>query len=68
MNVTHPRPRTTRTAALAAALPPCCSRAPACSSKAESGGGGDAADGVKAGPGVSEKHIKLGALTDLTGP
>ncbi|MFH9412713.1 ABC transporter substrate-binding protein [Streptomyces rochei] len=69
MNVTHPRPRTTRTAALAAALAAVLLAGTACSSKAESGGGGgDAADGVKAGPGVSEKHIKLGALTDLTGP
>ncbi|MFI9821438.1 ABC transporter substrate-binding protein [Streptomyces sp. NPDC052013] len=40
-----------------------------CSSKADGGDkGGDAADGVRTGPGVSAETIKLGALTDLTGP
>nr|WP_223188788.1 ABC transporter substrate-binding protein [Streptomyces sp. TRM68416] len=39
-----------------------------CSSKADSDSAGDGADGVKAGPGVTDKTIKLGALTDLTGP
>ncbi|GAA2542849.1 MULTISPECIES: ABC transporter substrate-binding protein [Streptomyces] len=40
-----------------------------CSSKAEGGDeNGDAADGVRTGPGVSAETIKLGALTDLTGP
>ncbi|MER5942389.1 ABC transporter substrate-binding protein [Streptomyces sp. NPDC001928] len=40
-----------------------------CSSKANSSGtADDGADGVKSGPGVTDKAIKLGALTDLTGP
>ncbi|MDG9710432.1 ABC transporter substrate-binding protein [Streptomyces sp. DH10] len=40
-----------------------------CSSKADSSGSaGEGADGVKTGPGVTDKTIKLGALTDLTGP
>jgi len=39
-----------------------------CSSKAESDKPGDAADGVKTGPGVTDDRIRLGALTDLTGP
>ncbi|MEU6105714.1 ABC transporter substrate-binding protein [Streptomyces flaveolus] len=68
MNVTHPRPRTTRTAALAAALAAVLLAGTACSSKADGGSTDDGADGVKAGPGVSDKAIKLGALTDLTGP
>ncbi|MFF0461816.1 ABC transporter substrate-binding protein [Streptomyces mexicanus] len=67
MNVTHPRPRTTRTA-LAAALAAVLLAAAACSSKAGDQGGGGGADGVKTGPGVSAETIRLGALTDLTGP
>jgi ABC-type branched-subunit amino acid transport system substrate-binding protein len=40
-----------------------------CSSKAKSGdGGGTRADGVRTGPGVTADTIRLGALTDLTGP
>ncbi|GAA0643861.1 hypothetical protein GCM10009535_21520 [Streptomyces thermocarboxydovorans] len=40
-----------------------------CSSKADGGDkGGDAADGVRTGPGVSADAIRLGSLTDLTGP
>ncbi|MEV5342408.1 ABC transporter substrate-binding protein [Streptomyces sp. NPDC052676] len=39
-----------------------------CSSKAESDKPGDAADGVRTGPGVTDDRIRLGALTDLTGP
>ncbi len=39
-----------------------------CSSKAEGGDKGDAADGVRTGPGVDDDTIRLGALTDLTGP
>ncbi len=39
-----------------------------CSSKAEGDGKGDAADGVRTGPGVDDDTIRLGALTDLTGP
>ncbi|MEU8354223.1 ABC transporter substrate-binding protein, partial [Streptomyces sp. NPDC048845] len=41
-----------------------------CSTKAEdAGGGGKAgADGVKTGPGVTGKTVKLAALTDLSGP
>ncbi|MFI8165831.1 ABC transporter substrate-binding protein [Streptomyces sp. NPDC085931] len=58
------RPRTLLTAALAALL----LTATGCSSKADSKSAGDGADGVKAGPGVTDKTIRLGALTDLTGP
>ncbi|MFE6411098.1 ABC transporter substrate-binding protein [Streptomyces sp. NPDC057837] len=63
---THPaRPRTLLAAALAALL----LTATGCSSKADSSGSaGDGADGVKSGPGVTDKVIRLGALTDLTGP
>jgi ABC-type branched-subunit amino acid transport system substrate-binding protein len=39
-----------------------------CSSKADGDKAGDAADGVKTGPGVTDDRIRLGALTDLTGP
>ncbi|KOV72157.1 ABC transporter [Streptomyces sp. AS58] len=39
-----------------------------CSSKAGGESTGDGADGVKSGPGVTDKSIRLGALTDLTGP
>ncbi|GHB46669.1 lipoprotein [Streptomyces viridiviolaceus] len=67
MNVTHPRPRTTRTA-VAAALAAVLLAGTGCSSKADGGSTGDGADGVKSGPGVTDKAIKLGALTDLTGP
>ncbi|WP_432119520.1 ABC transporter substrate-binding protein [Streptomyces sp. bgisy032] len=63
---THPaRPTTLLTAALAALL----LTATGCSSKADSSANtGDGADGVRTGPGVSDKAIRLGALTDLTGP
>ncbi|MFE0470333.1 ABC transporter substrate-binding protein [Streptomyces sp. NPDC058947] len=69
MNSTHHthrvRPRTLLATALAALL----LTATGCSSKADSSQGtGDGADGVKTGPGVTDKAIKLGALTDLTGP
>ncbi|WP_437075419.1 ABC transporter substrate-binding protein [Streptomyces sp. enrichment culture] len=40
----------------------------ACSSKAGDDDAGNGADGVKSGPGVTDKTVKLGALTDLTGP
>lgn len=36
--------------------------------EADGGGGGTAADGVKTGPGVTDKEITLGVMTDLTGP
>ncbi|WP_189990927.1 ABC transporter substrate-binding protein, partial [Streptomyces rubradiris] len=40
-----------------------------CSSKAKSGGDGDTrTGGVRTGPGVTADTIRLGALTDLTGP
>ncbi|MEV5315339.1 MULTISPECIES: ABC transporter substrate-binding protein [unclassified Streptomyces] len=39
-----------------------------CSSKADDGKAEAAADGVKTGPGVTDDRIRLGALTDLTGP
>ncbi|MCF2436303.1 hypothetical protein LV779_25885 [Streptomyces thinghirensis] len=50
MNVTHSRPRTTRTAALAGALAAVLLAGTACSTKADGGSTDDAADGVKAGP------------------
>ncbi|MGV9457369.1 ABC transporter substrate-binding protein [Streptomyces sp. NPDC003635] len=63
----HPTHRT-RTV-LAAALTALLLAGTGCSSKADGdGSAADGADGVKAGPGVTDKTIKLGALTDLTGP
>ncbi|MER8220557.1 ABC transporter substrate-binding protein [Streptomyces sp. NPDC094143] len=54
---------------MAAALAALLLAATGCSSKADSAKStGDGADGVKAGPGVTDKVIRLGALTDLTGP
>ncbi|MEU1056583.1 ABC transporter substrate-binding protein [Streptomyces sp. NPDC005876] len=67
MNVTHRRPRTTKIA-LAAAVAAVLLAGTACSSKADGDDAEGGADGVKAGPGVSAGTIKLGALTDLTGP
>ncbi|MEU9553987.1 ABC transporter substrate-binding protein [Streptomyces fumanus] len=67
MNVSHHRPRTTKIA-LAAAVAAVLLAGTACSSKADGDDADGGADGVKAGPGVSAKTIKLGALTDLTGP
>jgi ABC-type branched-subunit amino acid transport system substrate-binding protein len=62
---TAPRTRTLLATALAALL----LAGTGCSSKADSSGStGDGADGVKTGPGVTDKVIRLGALTDLTGP
>ncbi|POX44835.1 ABC transporter [Streptomyces sp. Ru71] len=66
MNLTHPRHRAT-TAVLAGALALLVA-ATGCSSKADGKDGGTAADGVRTGPGVGAKTIRLGALTDLTGP
>ncbi|MFJ8595223.1 ABC transporter substrate-binding protein [Streptomyces sp. NPDC093598] len=58
-------PRTLLATALAALL----LTATGCSSKANSSKStGNGSDGVKTGPGVTEKTIRLGALTDLTGP
>ncbi|CAL9604462.1 hypothetical protein SUDANB58_05506 [Streptomyces sp. enrichment culture] len=68
MNVTHHRPRTTKTT-LVAAVAAVLLAGTACSSKgAGDANGGGGADGVKTGPGIGEKSIRLGALTDLTGP
>ncbi|MDX3803395.1 ABC transporter substrate-binding protein [Streptomyces sp. AK04-3B] len=53
---------------LAAALAALLVTATGCSSKAQGGGGSEGADGVKEGPGVTDKTLRLGALTDLTGP
>ncbi|MFD5949853.1 ABC transporter substrate-binding protein [Streptomyces collinus] len=62
---TAPRTRTLLATALAALL----LAGTGCSSKAGSpGGAADGADGIKTGPGVTGKTIRLGALTDLTGP
>ncbi|MEV7996614.1 ABC transporter substrate-binding protein [Streptomyces sp. NPDC086077] len=64
MNVTHP----TRIL-LASALSALLLATTGCSSKADGdNAGGDGADGVKSGPGVTDKTVRLGALTDLTGP
>ncbi|WP_261720323.1 ABC transporter substrate-binding protein [Streptomyces sp. FZ201] len=62
----HPthRTRTVLAAAVAALL----LAGTGCSSKGDGGSAADGADGVKAGPGVTDKTIRLGALTDLTGP
>ncbi|MFH8798408.1 ABC transporter substrate-binding protein [Streptomyces sp. NPDC017936] len=67
MNTEHHRHRTSGTA-LAAALTALLLAATGCSSKADGGTTSDATDGVRSGPGVSAKTIRLGALTDLTGP
>ncbi|OQR63800.1 ABC transporter [Streptomyces maremycinicus] len=67
MNRTHHRHRVPGTL-LAAALAALLVAATGCSSKADGDSGSDGADGVKSGPGVTEKTIRLGALTDLTGP
>ncbi|MFF3501362.1 ABC transporter substrate-binding protein [Streptomyces sp. NPDC003247] len=67
MKTEHHRHRTPGTA-LAAALAALLIAATGCSSKADGGSTSDGADGVKSGPGVTEKSIRLGALTDLTGP
>ncbi|MFE1440461.1 ABC transporter substrate-binding protein [Streptomyces sp. NPDC058739] len=64
MNVKHPRPRILLASALAALL----LSSTACSSKAGGDSKSDGADGVKSGPGVTDKTVRLGALTDLTGP
>ncbi|WP_053757018.1 ABC transporter substrate-binding protein [Streptomyces sp. AS58] len=64
MNLPH---RTTRIL-LASALSALLVAATGCSSKAGGESTGDGADGVKSGPGVTDKSIRLGALTDLTGP
>jgi ABC-type branched-subunit amino acid transport system substrate-binding protein len=58
------RYRTARIAAAAAAA----LLIAGCSSKAGGESTADGADGVKTGPGVSDKTLRLGALTDLTGP
>ncbi|MET7454080.1 ABC transporter substrate-binding protein [Streptomyces sp. NPDC005574] len=65
MTTTHHRHRTQLVAAAALAL---LLAGTGCSSKAGSQDGGSGADGVKTGPGVTDRTIRLGALTDLTGP
>ncbi|MGW0869658.1 ABC transporter substrate-binding protein [Streptomyces sp. NPDC002740] len=67
MNRTHHRHRVPGTL-LAAALAALLVAATGCSSKADGDSGSESADGVKSGPGVTAKTIRLGALTDLTGP
>jgi ABC-type branched-subunit amino acid transport system substrate-binding protein len=66
VNTTHPRHRTAA-AVLAGALALLLA-ATGCSSKADGKDTAEGADGVRTGPGVSAKTIRLGALTDLTGP
>ncbi|WP_073947812.1 ABC transporter substrate-binding protein [Streptomyces kebangsaanensis] len=71
MNLTHPRHRNRHrtTGTVLAGTLALLLAATGCSSKAGGGnGGGDAADGVRTGPGVGARTIRLGALTDLTGP
>lgn len=68
MNTEHHHRHRTPGTALAAALTALLIAATGCSSKADGGSTSDDADGVKSGPGVSAKTIRLGALTDLTGP
>ncbi len=68
MKRTHHRHRTPSAAVLAASLAVLLAAATGCSSKADGKGGSAGADGVKAGPGVTDKTVRLGALTDLTGP
>ncbi|KOG42548.1 ABC transporter substrate-binding protein [Streptomyces resistomycificus] len=65
MNVTHHSNR--RLTGIATAVAVALLMA-GCSSKAGDQSTGDAADGVKAGPGVTDDTVRLGALTDLTGP
>ncbi|MCK1819282.1 ABC transporter substrate-binding protein [Streptomyces sp. XM83C] len=64
MNTTHPRRRTAAVAGALALL----LAATGCSSKADGKGASSSADGVRTGPGVTASTIRLGALTDLTGP
>ncbi|MFF3846686.1 ABC transporter substrate-binding protein [Streptomyces sp. NPDC002328] len=66
MNPKHRTPGPALVAALTALL----LAATGCSSKADGGKSSDGAgaDGVKSGPGVTADTIRLGALTDLTGP
>ncbi|MFH9010997.1 ABC transporter substrate-binding protein [Streptomyces sp. NPDC017943] len=69
MKSTHHTHRARPTALLAGALAVLLLTATGCSSKADSAKNpGAGADGVEAGPGVTDKVIRLGALTDLTGP
>ncbi|GAA2232007.1 MULTISPECIES: ABC transporter substrate-binding protein [Streptomyces] len=65
----HHTHRARPTKLLATALAALLLTATGCSSKADSAGTtGDGAGGIKTGPGVTDKTIRLGALTDLTGP
>ncbi|EMF28060.1 ABC transporter substrate-binding protein [Streptomyces pseudogriseolus] len=69
MNTGHTRrPRIRAASAVLAGTLALLLAATGCSSKAEGGDKGDAADGVRTGPGVDDDTIRLGALTDLTGP
>lgn len=60
--------RSTRLAPAAAVITALALSATACSTKSGADANGAGSDGVKTGPGVTEKTITLGALTDLTGP
>ncbi|GGV63736.1 ABC transporter substrate-binding protein [Streptomyces griseoloalbus] len=71
MNTTHHRHRDRQRTAgtVLAGVLALLLAATGCSSKADGGDkGGEAADGVRTGPGVGADTIRLGALTDLTGP
>ncbi|MFF6997064.1 ABC transporter substrate-binding protein [Streptomyces sp. NPDC008313] len=54
--------------ALAATLAALLLAAAGCSTKADDSGKDTGSDGVRTGPGVTAGKIRLGALTDLTGP
>ncbi|MGI5168521.1 ABC transporter substrate-binding protein [Spirillospora sp. CA-253888] len=56
-----------RTAALPLGLAAVLLAAAGCSDKATGGSGGTAADGVKLGPGVTDKGVRVGIVSDLTG-
>lgn len=60
--------RHTRLATAAAVVAALALSATACSTKSGTDANSAGGDGVKTGPGVTEKTITLGALTDLTGP
>lgn len=60
--------RSTRLAPAAAVIAALALSATACSTKSGTDASNAGSDGIKTGPGVTEKTITLGALTDLSGP
>ncbi|AXK37734.1 ABC transporter substrate-binding protein [Streptomyces armeniacus] len=61
-------PRARRTTAAVAALAVLALLGSGCSTKSGESSGSTDDKGVKTGPGVTDKIVKLGALTDLSGP